>query len=291
MHIALSMPTVDRSPAVAIALQLRNVQRSASCRLEQMAADVALVSGSRQAVLGILLDATLPAARRGRPAFRTVWVNEAINRAYNMIRLTALSEKFAPPCCLDVTAAEAERRIAKDVATVLRSMDVDDDDESMPCSEALMTVVRGLSELFAPATGSLCFTADIARLSLPRFKCRALVLAACELVSGLLLRGLSRSGRSHIKVELRESGEREMLLKITGSGLGTMREPPSDSLVDLAELLESDLSFQAPCFDWASTELAFPIANQNDRSATPIADQISTGPFVTLPPWWCLNLA
>jgi hypothetical protein len=272
MRIAFSMPTVDRSPSVPITLQMKNRQHSAPCRLEQMVAEVALVSGSRQAVLGILLDATLPAARRGRPAFRAVWVNEAMNRAYNLIRLTALSEKFAPLCCLDVAAGEAERRIASEVTTVLRSMDVVDDDESMPCSEALMTVVRGLNELFAPATGSLCFTADIARLSLPRFKCRALVLAACELVSGLLLRGLSQSGRGHIKVALCKSGQREMGLKITGSGLGTMREPPSDSLVDLAELLESDLSFRALCFDRASTELTFPIANQDDRSATPIAD-------------------
>ena len=136
MRVAFSMPIVDRSLSVPITLQMKNGQHSAPCRLEQMAAEVALVSGSRQAVLGILLDATLPAARRGRPAFRAVWVNEAMNRAYNMIRLAALSEKFAPPRCLDVTADEAERRIANEVATVLRSMDVDDD-ESKPCSEAL----------------------------------------------------------------------------------------------------------------------------------------------------------
>jgi hypothetical protein len=154
-----------------------------------MAAEVALVSRSRQGVLGALLDATLPTARRGRPA---VWVNEAMNRAFTMIRLTALLEKFAPLDCLDVTAGEAERRIASEVAVVLRSMDVDHD-ELTPCSEALMTVGRGLFELFAPAAGSLCFTADIARLSLPHFKCRALVLASCELVSGLLLRGFSQA--------------------------------------------------------------------------------------------------
>ena len=272
MRIAFSMPTVDRSPSVPVTVQVKNGQHRAPCRLEQMAADVAIVSGSRQAVLGILLDATLPAARSGRPAFRAVWVNEAMNRAYNMIRLTALSEKFAPLCCLNLAADEAERGIATEVATVFRSMDVDDDDESTPCSEALMTVVQGLNKLFAPATGSMCFTADIARLSLPRFKCRALVLAACELVSGLLLRGLSRSGRGHIEVALCKSGQREMSLKITGSGLGTMREPPSDSLADLAELLESDLSFRAPGFGLTSTELTFPIANQDDRCATLITD-------------------
>ena len=110
MHIALSMFTVERSLSVAIALQPRNGRFSVRCRLEQMAAQVAICSRSRQAMLGTLLDATLPTARRGRPAFRAVWVNEAMNRAYNMIRLTALLDKFAPPCCLDVTAGEAERR-------------------------------------------------------------------------------------------------------------------------------------------------------------------------------------
>src|SRR5271156_2008464 len=153
MHTTLSIPTVDRPLSVATALQPRNGQHSAPCRLEQMAAEVALVSRSRQAVLGALLDATLPTARRGRPAFRAVWVNEAMNRAYTMIRLTALLEKFAHVCHLDVTAAEAERRIASEVAPVLRSMDVDDDDALTPCSEALMTVVRGSNELFAPAAG------------------------------------------------------------------------------------------------------------------------------------------
>jgi len=137
------MPTVERSPSVAIALQLRNGRFSVPCRLEQMAAQVAICSRARQTMLGTLLDATLPTARRGRAAFRAVWVNEAMNRAYNMIRLTALLDRFAPPCCLDVTASEAERGIASEVATVLRSMDVDEDDASIPCSEALMTVVRG----------------------------------------------------------------------------------------------------------------------------------------------------
>jgi hypothetical protein len=291
MRIDFSTPTVDRSPSVPVTLQMKYRQHGALCRLEQMATDVAIVSGSRQVVLGILLDATLPAARSGRPAFRAVWVNEAMNRAYNLIRLAALSEKFAPPCRRDVTADEAERRIATEVATVFRSMDVDNDDESMPCSKALMTVVRGLNRLLAPTTGSMCFTADIARLSLPLFKCRALVLAAHELVSGLLLCGLSQSGRGHIKVALCKNGQREMALKVTGRGLGTMQEPPCDSLLDLAELLESNLSFRATCFDRVSTELTFPITNQDGRSVTPIADQIIPGPVVTLPPWRCLNIA
>ncbi len=279
MRIAFSKSTVDRSPSVAITPQMKNGQHSAPCRLEQMAAEVALVSGSRQAVLGILLDATVPAARRGRPAFRAVWVNEAINRAYTMIRLAALSEQFAPLCRLDMAASEAERRIASEVSAILRSMDVDDDDELIPCSEALATVGRGLIALFAPAVGSLRFTADIALLSLPRFKCRALVLALCDLILGLLLRGLAQSRRGHIMVALRKRGQREMSLTITGNGLGTMYEPPSESLTDLVELLESNLSFRVPCFGTAATELVFSIGNQGDRSATPVAVQMNTSQF------------
>ena len=270
MRTTLSIPTVDRSLSVAIALQPRNGQHSAPCRLEQMAAEVALVSRSRQAVLGALLDATLPTAPRGRPAFRAVWANEAMNRAYTMIRLTALLEKFAPLDCLDVTAGEAERRIAIEVAGILRSMDIDND-ELTPCSEALMTVGRGVVELFAPAAGSWCFTADITRLSLPHFKCRALVLASCELISGLLLRGFSQSARGHITVTLSKRGQREVGLTITGSGLGTICEPSSESLADLAELLESNLSFRSPCFGMATTELIFPIGNLDHRSATSIS--------------------
>jgi hypothetical protein len=262
MRTTLSIPTVDRSLSVAIALQLRNGQHSAPCRLEQMAAEVALVSRSRQAVLGALLDATLATARRGGPAFRAVWVNEAMNRAYTMIRLTALLEKFAPLDCLDVTAGEAERRIASEVAGVLRSVDVDDD-ELTPCSEALMTVGRSLIELFAPAAGSLCFTADIARLSLPHFKCRALVLASCELISGLLLRGFSQSARGHITVTLSKRGQREVGLTITGSGLGTMCEPFSESLADLRNFSNLISPFARPASVWQRQ-------SSSSRSATRI---------------------
>jgi len=118
----------------------------------------------------------------------------------------------------------------------------------------------------------LCASQRHRALSLPRFKCRALVLAACELVLGLLLRGLSQSGRGHIEVALCKSGQREMSLKITGSGLGTMREPPSDSLADLAELLESDLLLSRALL-WSDIDRAYlPIANQDDRCSTLIAD-------------------
>lgn len=74
MHVALSMPTVDRSLSVAIALQLRNGRINVPCRLEQMAAQVAICSRSRQAMLGTLLDATLPTARRGGPAWVQTWL-------------------------------------------------------------------------------------------------------------------------------------------------------------------------------------------------------------------------
>ena len=52
MRTTLSIPTIDRPLPVATALQPRNGKHSAPCRLEQMAAEVALVSRSRQAVLG-----------------------------------------------------------------------------------------------------------------------------------------------------------------------------------------------------------------------------------------------
>jgi hypothetical protein len=57
--------------------------------LEQMAADTAFVSKLGHGMLGILLGATLPVTGHGRPMLRSVWVNEAMIRAYYMFRLTA----------------------------------------------------------------------------------------------------------------------------------------------------------------------------------------------------------
>jgi hypothetical protein len=226
-----------------------------------MAADATFVSKPRQAMLGILLDAALPMTSHGRPALRPVWVNEAMNRAYKMIRLTAALERLTPLCRFALKEDEAERRIAAEIATVFRALDVDDDDEVMPCSEDLRIAVCGLIELFAPVAGSACFRAHIEQLSLPGFKRRALVLAACDLVSDVLLRGFLQSGPGIINVALRRAGLTEMRLTVSGGPSGSICNRRSDSLPDLAALLESSPSYSMLHIGGVAAELTFPIGS------------------------------
>jgi hypothetical protein len=228
-----------------------------------MAADTAFVSRRRQAMLGILLDATLPMTSRGHQAFRPLWVNEAMHRAYKMVRLTAALEWLAPLGRFDRMVDEAERRIATEIATVFRSLDVDDDDDVMPCSDDLRTAVCGLFELFTPVAGSACLRADIERLGLPGFKRRALVLAACELVSDLLLRGFIQSESGDIHVALRKAGVTEMRLTVSSGAFDTIPDRPSDSLSDLAALFEGNLSYSVLHMGGVAAELTFPIGRPN----------------------------
>jgi hypothetical protein len=246
-----------------IALSARARDADAVSEFEQMAADTAFVSRRRQAMLGILLDATLPMTSRGHQAFRPLWVNEAMHRAYKMIRLTAALQQLVPLCRSEPMVDEVERSIATGFATIFRSLDVDDDDDVMPCSEDLRTAVCGLIELFAPVAGSACFRADIERLRLPGFKRRALVLAACELVSDVLLRGFIQSAPGDIQVVLRKAGATEMRLTVSSSAFDTIPDRPSDSLSDLAALLECNVTYSMLHMGGVAAELTFPIVGPN----------------------------
>ena len=234
----------------------------AASRLEQMAADAAPVSVQRLTLLGLLLDATLPAASSGCAALRPLWANEAMQRAQNMVRLVVALDRREPAIHAEPGRLQMECRIAAELASVYRALDLADDTAVLPCSPMLRTAVRDLIELFGPSDGQGWPRTSIERLALPGYKCRALVLAACALVIDVLSRVSIGRANGCVAVRLRQTGPAQALLSVADDGWGRLqdrREPPGDILSDLAALLECDPAYRVTELGGFVTELTFPI--------------------------------
>ena len=234
----------------------------AASRLEQMAADAALVSGPRLALLGLLLDATLPAASFGCAALRPLWANEAMQRAQNMIRLVVALDRREPAIHAEPARLQMECRIAAELAAAYRQLDLAEETGVLPCSPVLRTAVRDLVDLFGSSDGQARPRTSIERLALPSYKCRALVLAACALVIDVLGRISTGHMRGCVAVSLRQIGPAQARLSVVDDGwnlLQANREPPDEVLSDLAALLECDPAYRVLDSGGFVAELTFPI--------------------------------
>jgi two-component sensor histidine kinase len=234
---------------------------AATSRFAQMATGAALVSVPRQALLGILLDATLPFTCRGSTALRPLWANEAMLRAYDLITLVTALERQLPCHAQDALALGLERAVAVELAGAFRSLDISDDAEEATCSELLRTVLRDLVELFGPVPGELHLLTAIEQLSLPAFKRRALVLLACDLLVGALRHGRARQAGGRIGVTLHRGEDGRAGLDIIGDGLnlpGHGEARPDETLCDLAALLEGELVHHVAADGRLFAKVAFP---------------------------------
>jgi two-component sensor histidine kinase len=240
-----------------------NDSRGGSSQFDQMATGCALVSISRQAMLGVLLDATLAFTRGGRPVLTALWSDEAMQRAYNIIRLIVELERQATFSCGDSLGAATEYRVAMGLAEVFRSLVVRDDNEVRSCSDALRTAVRNLVELFGPVVGQVQVRTSVERIALPAFKRRALVLAACELVINALRHGFAGRSVGCITVTLcrTKCGQGWLGVADDGWGIPTSNSPqPCGIVFDLAALLESDVVYGAAKDGGTFAEIDFPIS-------------------------------
>ena len=231
-------------------------------RLEQMADAAARIRAPRQETLGLLLDATLPMARLGRPVLRPLWANEAMHRAYDMVRLVARLERNVPLRPFEHAAVNAERRLARELAASFHELQAADDEREVPCSDLLRTLVRDLIELFGPLGGDVDVRTSIEPLSLPGYRRRALLLAACALVVDVLASDPQDRGGGEISVTLcREAATRARLCVVdqgwrTGAGLPTRR---SGIVADLASLLEADPVYRTGAAGGAEVAIGFPV--------------------------------
>jgi hypothetical protein len=230
--------------------------------LEQMAEVVATGVSTRQELLGLLLETMSPLGLRGRPVLGPLWANEAIQRAYDWIRLVARLDQCVPLCARDCAAARAESRLALQIAATFRALDGADDEHVLPCSDLLRTLVHDLIELFGPISGGIDVRTSIEPLLLPAYKRRALVLVACALVTEVLGGELSDRSCGDVTVTLSHVAEAKTLLRVVDSGRrvrgGACVRPP-DVVVDLAALLESDPVYRIGAAGGLAVELVFPL--------------------------------
>ncbi len=229
---------------------------------EQVAETVARVCASRKEMLGVLLGATLPLVCGNRPVLRPLWTNEAMHRAYCMVRLVARLERDAPLRASDRLAAGAELRLARELADTLRGLDFADDTAPLPCSGPLRTLVRDLVELFGPIAPLLRLDTAIEPLLLPAYQRRALLLAAGALVCDPLGGQGSERGCRGIAVTLRRVQPARAALRIAldGPWLSLVESArPHGVVADLASLLESEPVLVTDSRGRGSVEIAFPV--------------------------------
>ena len=261
-----SLGVTDRCPQPPVGArlplcQLGAASERATSRLEQMAAEAALVSGPRLSLLGLLLDATLPAASFGCAALRPLWANEAMQRAQNMIFLVVALDRYEPAIYAEPARLQKECRLAAGIAAVYRALDLADTAAVLPCLPVLRTAVRNLIKLFGPPNGCGRPRTSIDRITLPGYKCRALVLATCALVTDILCR-VSTGRAGCITVSLRQTGPAQARLSVADHGWSPLqdgRELPGEVLSDLAALLECDPTYRVLASRGFVTELTFPI--------------------------------
>jgi hypothetical protein len=239
-------PRRDPAPATTVATLSPRSRRIG--RFEQMALDSRLLSPTRSHILGVLLEAANPTHHGGVATLRPIWANEAMHRAYQMVRLTRMLDRRTPCDEQSPVVAEFERRIAKALAETQLSLHIARDAEKLPCSEALRDLARDLVDLYGEAAGIGGISTSIERLELASFKRRALVLMAGHLlIETLLFAGRARRG-----------GRALVILDRPRPGLGRLAVGYDDGVVpfgpldgsygvidDLASLLESDITYRA----------------------------------------------
>jgi hypothetical protein len=218
-----------------------------------------LVSPLRQAVLGVLLDVTVPLARCGHSLLKPLWVDEAMQRAQDVVRLIVELERKAPLAPNDLHGPAVEYQRALDLAEIFRSLATARDAEMQPCFDALQDAVYNLVDLFGPAIGQVYAHISVERLTLPAYKKRALVLAVCELVLRAMRHGLIRRDSLQINVTLGRTAGAVARLSVADDGWDST-PPPRGIVADLAALLESDVVYSTRQGGGTVAEICFPVA-------------------------------
>jgi hypothetical protein len=215
----------------------------------------------RSAIVETLLGAAFLIPSGGNTFLRSLWAEEAMNRAENMLELVQLLEKLSwtrtdSPLTLCLEAALAEQ-----IATIFRSLNVEPEEPSKLCTNTLEGIVIGLTELFNPNGNEVIIT-EFAMLSLPASKRRAFVLAVVELVCQILLHQLrhQRHAQIHITLERRVGRKAFFRMEDTGRCIEANLPTTSVSIVArLVRLLETEILYRRSHLGGTAIEFLFPI--------------------------------
>jgi hypothetical protein len=234
-----------------------------SSRFGYMAATAGRLSSERSAILGLLLEATLPATYQGHATLQPIWANEAMQRAYTTISLVKTLDEAVPVRqCHRITASQ-ELALARELSALLKSTSYTQPEAPAPCSRAIRTAVQNLVELFSPAKGDVRATTCIEPVTLPAFQARALILLANSLVISALRHALHTPTGGRIMVTLDRPTPSTACLIVTDTGNSWIAPTPDPASVahDLASLLDATANYSAAPNGGTSVSVSFSIRN------------------------------
>lgn len=244
--------SVDREPASSDRDQDAGLNTSKPLcvsRIEKIAAMSGCCASGRSALLGVLIASASPTASGGCRVLRPIWANEAMQRAYTMVRLVTFLEERVPARHISPFWLEHERRLGIAVSGLLSALRIRDDNESLGCSSEIRDIARGLVSLFGPAAGDIGLRTNIGRIDLPAFQRRALVLITANIIMDSLLNGFNRLAVGQIMVQLSCHDVPTVRLRITEHGgwrdLATVISiSRCDSVHDLASFLQASVVYR-----------------------------------------------
>ena len=217
-----------------------------SSRFGYMAANAGRLSSERSAILGLLLEATLPTTYHGHANLQPIWAHEAMQRAYTTISLVKTLDEAVPARQCHRIATSHELALAKELSASLKSTSYTQPEVPVPCSRAIRTTVQNLVELFDPAKGDVRAATCIEPVILPAFQARALILLANSLAISALRHALHTPTGGRIIVMLERNAPATARLTVTDTGNRWIA--PTSVAHDLASLLDATTTY-APAPD------------------------------------------
>ena len=212
-------------------------------------------------LIGLLLASAFPVKDHGCEALRPLWTEEAMHRAYGFMRLVDARQRDGRSTRGNPVTAGVEDYAARDLAMRFCELRSVGERTIVPCAEVLRDVVTDLGTLFGyPA--NIVLTTNMDRVSLPAYKRRALVLAACELFCNALLHAFPGREAGMVEAGLTVHHGRSACLRVADNGTGFNDMAPNlacGMAASLAGLLEADLAYERTD-GWTVAEIVFPVS-------------------------------
>lgn len=256
MHVGTTPPSKIRL-ATDIARLGRCDHRSG---LERAAGSTAQVGPGRPAILASLILAGLPRREADdTEVLWPIWASEAVYRAEGLLTLLALldrSRRRGP----GRLGRQLDVDLARSLASQFQALQSGPTRAPVPCSPILRDIAAALLSLFGEVVGGPVLRTDIARLVLPGFQRRALVLASSTLVIGVLVHGIGTPGLDLIDITLQHD-ERLARLRVTVQDQFWPASQALEAAGAMADLLEGELLLDD---EGRRVEIVFPLPTPLD---------------------------
>jgi two-component sensor histidine kinase len=212
-------------------------------------------------LFSILLSAVHSTENIGLPVLMPLWAEEAMHRAYAMLRLLFRQAGWELRRGRNEFTNSMEVVLARSLATGYRSLASVPENKVVPCAEPLREILLNLGALFAHCSG-IVVQMTIEEIRLPAYKRRALVLAASELMINSITHGFNDGCTNRrIEISLVLLAKKCACLRVADNGVGFDHGHPDVTRSisgALADLMEAELRYY-PSAEWTTmAEILFP---------------------------------